>query len=272
MAARTDNITHLAPKRIPGTINGFIFRWRDWYDNGFGFGEFGNLPFGSYGNVLYQLYINGKLATETRNIYDAKELIASVGGMFSWQIVAIDPSEAGSDNSSLLDYTDTIGARVSIKWPRQSSELELDSSVNIYWDAGTGTIITSEPINPESVKNFPKGTGKWGAGLGAFGEVFGYDGNGTGFGLGDFANGEFGYDYDFVEFQTVPLSPGTYKFKLKMIDKYGNEDDGSFSEITQQVDCSPPPPEIEIKSYVSGTNTLTLTVTEGTLTNEYPTS
>lgn len=253
MACYTDNITELTPLTIPGTRSGMIFRWTD-----------------TYTGKLYQIYVNGKLAGETKSIHTPKQLSAPVSGSFVWQIIAIDPADKGTDYSSFLDYSDTHGNKVELRWPRRSTELEVGSYVNIYWDAGTGTIIDTTAINSSPIYNFPPNTPAWGFGLGGFGDLFGYDGEGIGFGMGNFGVGEFGFDCDYVTWKSAAMPPDVYKFTTMQYDSVGNIDNGGATEFTVVVDCPPSAPQsIVIKSFVPATNILTLTVTEGVMPLPY---
>ena len=246
-------ITELPPLRIPGTRSGLIFRWSD-----------------SYTDKLYQLYINGKLAGETRSINAPKQLSAAAAGNIVWQVLAIDPASAGTDYSSYLDMTDSQGSRVEFSWPRDSVTLELGSYVNVFWDSATGTIDEDNQINGQPIYNFPPGAPRWGFGLGAFGDCFGYDGTGIGFGIGGFGEGAFGFGADDVVWTTKPMPPGTYKFTTIQYDARCNPDDGSAQEITVAVDCPPTAPQsIVVKTYVSETDVLTLTVTAGSMALPY---
>ena len=239
------NITELPPVRMPSSAGTYIFRWTD-----------------DYTGKLYQLYINGKLANETRQVSAGKNLTGQAVGKFSWQILAIDPASAGTDYSDYLDVV--IGSRVKLKWPRRSTDLEYFGYVNVFWDAGVGTIITTSSINRQPIMNFPPGAGCWGHGLGPHGyEAHGYEGEGIGHGYEAHGIGGHGFGCDYVEFVTEAMPPGEYKFRCVVYDVAGNATNPAADE-TVLVDCPPVPPTLAVKSYTSGTDALVLTVTAGT--------
>ncbi len=246
------NITELPPLPMPGVNGALIFRWTD-----------------SNVDVLYQLYINGELAAETQSVGQPKELIASIRTHIVWQVLAIDPEDAGIDYSEFLDITDSQGSRVEIKWPRLSSELEVGSYAYVYGDRATGTIDYTNTFG-DKIENFPSGAGNWGFGLGGFGETFGYDGEGLGFGIGSFGVGEFGFDADYVEFKSLPFPPGFYKFDVVQYDSHDNSDGTGNNVNSITVDSMPPAVKsIKVSSYDQPTDVLTLLVTEGTMAIPY---
>lgn len=256
MAYYTD-ITLLPLKSIPGSVATKVIRWLD-----------------DYTDVLYQLYVNGKLTNETTNINATKEFVVTLetGVTFALQVIAIDEADRGIDYGDYLTYTDSIGAKVELKW--SASDCEYDSTTDIYYDGETGTIDTDTPLNVKTIENWPTGQGKSGFGFGEFGmDAFGYGGGGMGFGLGAFGIGAFGFDCDYVTWTSRPMPAGSYKFQVQQFDTVGNEDDGSSPVQTVFVDPYPPSPKkLAVKSYTDATKTLVLTVTGGTWTDPYASS
>lgn len=246
-------VTELPPMRWPGVKAGLVFRWTD-----------------SYTDKLYQLYINGTLTAETQAVGALKQLTAKVPKQFYWEIMAIDPEDAGTDYSDYLTETDDTGARVEFSWDRDPSKLEAGSYVDIFWDAGTGEIDYDTPINESHIYNFPTGAVNSGFGLGEFGAIMGYSGAGVGFGAGVFGGDEDGFEFDQVVWTTRPLPAGTYQFDVVLYDAAGNSDGTGNNVQTVVVNCAPPAPKsIVVKSYDSDTDGLVLTVTEGEAVSPY---
>ena len=247
-------ITELPPLPWPGTKGGLIFRWTD-----------------DYTGKLYQLYINGALAAETNTVANVagtvKELPHTISGeTATWEVIAIDPADAGTDYSANLTYQDARGARVQLTWARDQSILEVGGYANVYGDLGDGSVDETAALNSEPIWNWPDGVAPYGFGVGNFGDgPLGEDGPGLGFGIGELGTGPFGFDTDNVTWTSEPFPPGTYKFSVRMYDAAGNADDDSLGDITVVVNCYPPAPEaISIDSFDSVNDLVTLSVTAGT--------
>ena len=148
----------------------------------------------------------------------------------------------------LSGFEETDGAHAVIFVPRMSG-LPLASRLELYWDGGRGVIDYSEAIVTQPVWANP--FDKWGFGLDTFGEGdFGYSGAGAvGWGLGNFGIGEFGFDADELMLSTEALEAGEYQFAVRLVDEFGNWDEGDTEIFTIGIDPIPEEPELCIASY-----------------------
>jgi len=176
--------------------------------------------------VLYQVYINGRLAGVT---VDTRQRQMVVGAPSSFEaavrveVVAVEPREAHVDFADEISQPSNLSTRVRLVFLR-SQDLPLHAALNIYLDGGTGQIDYDEPLNDALIPIWPCPQDKAGLGMARFGDGdFGWDAAaGVGFGKGCFGCGQFGLDADAFQWLSPPLASGTYRFGVKVIDEAGN--------------------------------------------------
>jgi hypothetical protein len=189
-----------------------------------------------YEDKLYQIYVNGELASVTTDL-GQRGMIMPV--LSSWssavriEVFAVEPSEAHIDFSSQLPSRQQAG-RIRLSWLR-SMVLPFEGIAQVYSDGRSGEIDYESPVSKEDIQLWPSWQDKFGFGLGQFGEGdFGYEGSAAvGFGMGLFGEGEFGFDADKVIWESDELETGRHKFAVKVTDRFGQVSDGEETgEIT----------------------------------------
>lgn len=218
----------------------------------------------SWSDKFYQVYVNGQYAGSTVN-YQQRQLIVPVPTSLETpvriEVFAVEAEQAGIDFSSEIDCPYSWSGRVRIIFV-QSQSLPPDAIARIYYDNGTGTIDYNNPFSEKAIKVWPAWQNKGGFGMSRFGASdFGYGSSAAlGFGKSSFGNTGFGFDDDTIEWVSPPLPAGTYKFAVKITDKFGNE---SSACETSQITVSPPakPAEqLSVSSFDKQTNQLVLTI------------
>ena len=103
---------------------------------------------------------------------------------------------------------------------------------------------------------------KAGFGMSRFGlGDFGYDGAAAiGFGKGSFGYGQFGFDEDPIEWVSKTLPAGTYKFAVKVTDRFGNQSIASQTGEVTVIPLARPAEGLEVSSYDKQTNQLVLNI------------
>lgn len=210
---------------------------------------------------LFQAYVNGIFAGVTSHP-EQRRLLVQCDPAYpaSIEIIAVDTIDRETDFSSrLTGFSYAGGSRVEITYPRHG-ELGLGSQLELFWDAGTGSIdYDSEALMQRSV--WASIFEKWGWGLDTFGQGdFGYSGTGApGWGLGALGKGEFGFDAEQIVLQTESLEQGCYNFGLKIVDQMSNAESEAV-EIEVAVDPLPKAKQLRLDSYDATTNQLILEV------------
>jgi len=174
---------------------------------------------------LYQIYVNGRFAGSTNNIYE-RQIKVHLGSLdkkgASVEVFAVDPGIAGIDMSDELSGRTGEAGLVRLICSR-SNFFPCDAKAYYYSNDGDGE------IDYDSVKGCRDVWGCWqdnmGFGMSRFGlSDFGYDGAAAvGFGNGYFGIGEFGFDCDGFVFEMKLSGNGRYKFGVKVTDTQGNE-------------------------------------------------
>lgn len=213
---------------------------------------------------LYHIYVNGKYAGMTVDSQQ-KQMIVQVPESFESgvriEVFAVEPEEANIDFSDEVDLSTWQSGRVKLRLLR-SQKLPADSSVQIYFDNGTGTIDYGNALGNLPLRIWSAWQDKAGFGMSEFGSGdFGFDSAAAvGFGKGSFGSEQFGADADVFEWISEQLSCGRYKFGIKVIDGAGNE---SSSIETGEITVIPgamPAVGVDISSFDKVTNQLVLSI------------
>jgi hypothetical protein len=211
----------------------------------------------------YQVYVNGQYAGATIDSLQRQMLVrvlASFETPVRIEVFGVDADEADTDFSDEMELSLGLGGRVRITLLRGQG-LPIDSTVNIYFDNGTGQIDYGNPVTELPIRVWPNWQDKAGFGMSEFGvSDFGCDSAAAvGHGAGSFGRGQFGLDAETLEWVSKPLKHGVCKFGVKVTDKAGNE---SVSE-TRQVTVTPlarPAEKLGISSFDKQTNQLVLSI------------
>ena len=223
-----------------------LVRWESWWDDKF-----------------YQVYVNGEFSGATVSCQQ-RQMVVQVPWNQSTaskiEVFAVERDAAYIDFGGELSDLEGERGRVKINILR-TQDLPFEGRIEVYSDQGTGQIDYDNAIDSIAIPVWPFWQYKGGFGMSKFGHSdFGFDWSaGIGFGKGSFGNGQFGVGADVIEWISPPLSPGVYKFGLKISDKFGNE---GFTETGEVVVIpSPQPAEgLGVYSYESDGNHLVLKI------------
>ena len=213
---------------------------------------------------LYQVYVNGQYAGATVEP-GQREMIVQLPSSCQlpvrMEVFAVQAGEADIDFSEELYSAIAQSGRVKITLLR-SQELSIGSTVQIYFDNGTGEIDYDNPLNDMPIRVWPERQDKAGFGMSRFGfSDFGRDWSaGVGFGRGSLGNGEFGVDADTLEWISEPMQAGIYKFAVKVTDERGNESGVSETEEVAVILPAKPAEHLDVYSFDKNTNNLVLSV------------
>lgn len=215
----------------------------------------------SWTDKFYQVYVNGQFAGATVST-NQRQLTVGLPASFITavriEIFAVDAGSAHQDFRSEL-INNTAQGKVKLRVLR-SQTLPQGSTVNIYFDNATGVIDYDNPLNAEPIPVWPNNYDKAGFGISQFGNGdFGFDfAAAVGFGVGDFGSGMFGADADSIEWISSPMTKGVYKFAAAIIDKQGNISTTVETEPIKVIPDPTPATSLDIVSYNDSTNQLTL--------------
>lgn len=218
----------------------------------------------SWADKFYQVYVNSRYAgvtvdTEQRQMVVQLPRSSSTGVRI--EVFAVEAEDASSDFSGELNETDAASGRVQISMLREQS-LPAGSTLQIYFDNGTGTIDYDNPLNDSPISVWPVWQDKTGFGMSRFGfSDFGFDASAAiGFGKGNFGYGEFGLDADTIEWVSEQLLAGVYKFAVKVIDEVGNESSASETGEITVIPAATPADQLAVSSFNKVTNQLVLSI------------
>ncbi len=218
----------------------------------------------SWSDKFHQVYVNGQLAGATLDT-DQLQLIVQVPSCgdspVRIEVFAVEAKDVYEDFSSELSSSVYESGRVKIKLMR-SQALPMDSTVQVYFDNGTGEIDYDNPLNDTPIQVWPVWQDKAGFGMSRFGvSDFGYDGAAAaGFGRGWFGYGEFGFDADTLEWVSELLEAGTYKFGIKVTDKKGNQSNSTETRQVTVIPAARPAEEVSVQSFDKQSNELILSI------------
>lgn len=198
----------------------------------------------SYSDMLYQIYVNGRLAGVTIEPAQRQIIVPlplSQKTAVRIEIFAIDFQNANTDFSGAIDSKQVQSGRVKIEFPK-ADDLPVDGGVDYY--------LGDESLNKRTIKMLPEYSDKSGFGLSSFGRSdFGYDGSASlGFTRGNFGFGWFGFDTDMLCWQSRQLETGNYKFNIKITDKQSNEQIIETETMTV-IALAKPASEVKVKSF-----------------------
>ena len=210
---------------------------------------------------FFQVYMDGRLSGVAKHPEQRMLLLEyEHAHPAAIEVIWVTKEDRYTDFARQLSgFEETDGSHVVIFVPRTSG-LPLASRLELYWDGGSGVIDYSEAIVTQQVWANP--FDKWGFGLDTFGEGdFGYSGTGAvGWGLGSFGIGEFGFDADELVLCTEALEAGEYQFAARLVDEFGNWDEGDTEIFTIGIDPIPEEPELGIVSYDEKNDELVLEI------------
>ncbi|MHC4394607.1 MAG: hypothetical protein ACYS1A_03035 [Planctomycetota bacterium] len=254
MALTSDGIERVRVFELPGGIwaNGnsvaapriALVKWRSTWNDKF-----------------YQIYINGQYAGTTLEA-EQRQIIVQMSTSFETpvrvEVFAVEPEEGDIDFSDEIESSTGQNGRVKISLLR-GQNLPIGSSLQIYFDNGTGEIDYSHPLNDIPIRIWPNWQDKAGFGMSRFSfSDFGYDSAAAvGFGKGNFGQGQFGLDADAIEWISEQMEAGVYKFAVKVVDGTGNENNSETGEITV-IPAARPVEQLGISSFDKQTNQLVL--------------
>jgi len=213
---------------------------------------------------FYQVYVNGQFAGVTVTSDQRQTIVqipASLESPVRIEVFAVEADEADTDFGNQIGLPICQSARVRISFLR-SQNLSVGSTVQIYWDNGSGEIDYGNPLTDRPIRVWPAWQDKAGLGMSKFGiGDFGYDSAAAvGFGKGDFGQGQIGLDAEAIEWISCSMRSGVYKFAMKVTDEVGNQ---SSSSETRQVTVTAParPAEhVAVSLFDKQTNKLVLSV------------
>jgi hypothetical protein len=220
----------------------------------------------SCAGMHHQVYLNGHFAGATLEA-EQRQLVVHAPTSFQVavrvEVIAVAPEEAHLDFSRELDLPPAGSGRVRLRILR-SQTLPMEATANVYCDHGTGPIDYAKPLNTAPIPVWPCRCDKAGFGLAQFGAGdFGYDSAAAvGFGKGCFGHGPFGLDSDVLEWIGPPLPLGRYRFGIRIADARGNEGPACETETIQVVPAAQPAAGLDLASFDSQTNQLTLRIVE----------
>jgi len=213
---------------------------------------------------FHQVYVNGRYAGTTLDS-EQRQLIVPVPTSLDCpvriEVFAVESQYADMDFSSELDRPPVDNGRVTITLLR-SQNLPIDAVADIYFVNGTGQIDYDNPITDTPIRIWPKWQNKAGFGMSRFGlSDFGWDSAAAvGFGKGSFGYGQFGLDADTIEWTSLPLSSGTYKFSVKINDASGRQSTSSETESVTVTPAARPAEGLSVSSFDKQTNQLVLDI------------
>jgi len=216
--------------------------------------------------MCHQAYLNGRFAGSTLDA-GQRQLVVHAPSSFQSavhvEVLGVEPSDAHIDFSRELGRPASGSGRVRLVILR-SQTLPIEATANVYFDHGTGQIDYIAPWNPVPIPIWPCRQDKAGFGMAQFGAGdFGYDSAAAvGFGKGSFGHGQFGLDADTIEWMSLPLPLGRYRFGITIADAWGNESPASETTAITVVPAARPAAGLEIVTFNEQTHQLTLRILE----------
>jgi hypothetical protein len=214
---------------------------------------------------LYQIYVNGQFAGTTLDSKQ-RQIVVPIPTSFESavriEVFAVEAKQVYSDFSNEIIQHEPDRGRVKISLLR-SQNLPIEATAEIYFDNGTGEIDYNKPLSDSPIKIWPAWQDKTGFAMSRFGiGDFGYDSAAAvGFGKGSFGHGQFGLDADTIEWISLSLQAGIYKFGVKLINKEGNQSSASETGPITVIPAAKPADKLSIDSFDKQTNQLVLEIT-----------
>ena len=216
-----------------------------------------------WNDKLHQVYVNGEYAGYTFNTEqrEMKVHLCLSSRAARVEVFAIEPIDGVKDFSDELGAIEQMG-QVVLSWPRWQN-LPIGGGVEVYSNNGSGEIDYDDSVTTQPNRIWLSWQDKAGFGMSQFGRSdWGYDGSAaTGFGKGSFGKGEFGFCGDMICWNSESLQKGAYKFAAKIVDSFGNEDEGeSETEFLTVIPAAVPCEEVNVVSFDKETNELVLNI------------
>jgi hypothetical protein len=217
-----------------------------------------------WSDKFHQVYVNGRYAGTTLDRWQRQLIVpvpTSPERPIRIKAFAVDAEHADTDFSSELTKSPVDSGCVTITLLR-SQNLPMGASADIYSDNGTGQIDYDKPITDTPIQIWPIWHDKAGLGMSRFGlGDFGWDSAAAiGLGKGSFGYGQFGLDADTIQWTSTPLSSGTYKFAVKIMDASGRQSTGSETGTITVTPAARPAEGLSVSSFDKQTNQLVLNI------------
>ncbi len=218
----------------------------------------------AWSDKFYQVYVNGRYAGTTLDSQQRQVVVpipTSLETPVRIEVFGIEAEYAYTDFSSELVRPHADSGRVKIALLR-SQNLPAGATAEIYFDNGTGQINYDNPLTASPIRIWPAWQDKAGFAMSGFGlGDFGYDSAAAvGFGRGSFGPGQFGLDADTIDWTSLPLPQGVYKFGVKIRDKAGMQSSASETEPITAIAAARPADGLSISSFNKQANQLVLAV------------
>ncbi len=213
---------------------------------------------------FHQVYVDGRYAGTTFD-NEQRQLIVPVPTSTECpvriEVFAVEAEYADINFSSELTKGAVDSGHVTITLLR-SQNLPMDATADIYFDNSTGQIDYENPITDSPIRIWPAWQDKAGFAMSRFGlSDFGWDSAAAvGFGKGSFGHGQLGLDADTIEWTSLPLLSGTYKFGVKVRDASGRQSTSSETEPITVTPAARPANGLSVSSFDKQTNQLVLRI------------
>jgi hypothetical protein len=218
----------------------------------------------TWSDKFHQVYINGRYAGTTLDSQQRQLIVpvpTSPESPVRIEVFAVEAEYADTDFSSELTKPLVDSGCVTITLLR-SQNLPMGASAGIYYDNGTGQIDYDKPMTDKPIRIWPAWQDKAGLGMSRFGlGDFGWDSAAAvGLGKGSFGHGQFGLDADTIEWTSLSLPSGTYKFGVKIRDASGRQSTGSETEPITVTPAAKAADKLSVSSFDKQVNQLVLKI------------
>jgi hypothetical protein len=215
--------------------------------------------------MFHQVYLNGRFAGATVDAEQRRLVVQTPGSLkraVRVTVIAVAAADAHIDFASHLEDAVVRSGRVRLTWLR-SQTVPLGATANIYCDNGTGQIDYTHPLNVAPIPIWPCVQDKAGFGMSQFAAGdFGYDSAASiGFGKGTLGCGQFGLDAESIEWISPALPLDEYRFAMRITDASGNEGAASETSPVVVVPAATPATGLGVTTFDQQANELTLAVT-----------
>jgi len=208
---------------------------------------------------VVQCYLNGELYQWQPTPAEYVEFILpSLEAGEIWFLLAVDLGEETTDYwADAFGVSEDYGNRIEMAVPQVIAPYQPHDRIAFYrGDAGDGAAA----LKVHEQAFYPGGRRACG-----FGSFFGYDGFGwdghdaVGWGY-NWGVGEWGFDCEMILYETPPLPPGVYPYKVIITDPAGNDSSPTSGNITLST-YARPCSGLTVAAYNKGTDTLDLSWT-----------
>jgi hypothetical protein len=218
----------------------------------------------SQAGMFHQVYLNDRLAGATLDAQQRRLVVRAPTGLASAvrvTVIAVPAGEAHIDFGGELGHAVVPSGRVRLRFLR-SQALPPGAVAAIYCDDGTGDIDYTRRVNVAPIPIWPCTQDKAGFGMAQFAAGdFGYDAAASvGFGRGAFGHDQFGLDAEPIDWVSPAYPLGLYRFAVRISDVRGNEGPATQTLPITVVPAAVPAAGLDITAFDSQTNRLTLLV------------